>query len=90
MVCYMIPFLEYNKTLVSLCGGDLVYLRAVRDHNPEPGVEPIPGELTFKSGSILYVDNTAHAGRVGVWHAWLLDAYGNPTSTHGILPFKTR
>jgi len=73
-----------------LCGGDLIYLRAVRDHIIEPGVEASPGELAFKSGNILYVDNTAHAGRVGVWHAWLLDVYGNPTTTHGTLPYKTR
>jgi hypothetical protein len=84
------PRTEYNKTLVSLCGGDLIYLRALRDHNTELGAEVMPGELTFKAGSILYVDNTAHAGRVGVWHAWLLDVYGNPTTTHGILPNKMR
>lgn len=76
--------------MASLSGGDLIYLRALRDHNAEPGAEVVQRELTFKAGSILYVDNTAHAGRAGVWHAWLLDAYGNPTATQGILPNKIR
>jgi hypothetical protein len=73
---------------MSVRGGDLLYLRAVKDSGNETETAASSGELIYKRHNILLVDNTAYSGRVGVWHAWLLDTYGNPTSTHGIIPKK--
>jgi len=83
--------LEYNSTLISKRGGDSLYMRAMADYSADAS-SPLPaqGELSFARGDVLFVDSTIHAGRVGVWHAWQLDAYGNCTGKHGILPSIAR
>ena len=81
---------EYNSTLISKRGGDSFYMRAVSDYTADATGPLSPGELSFTRGDVLFVDSTVHAGRVGVWHAWMLDAYGNCTGTHGILPGMAR
>ena len=61
-------------------------MRATSDYTADAGSPLPPGELGFSRGDILFVDSTVHAGRIGVWHAWQLDPYGNCTGKHGILP----
>jgi len=61
-------------------------MRAMSDYIPDASSPLSQGELSFTRGDVLFVDSTVHAGRVGVWHAWKLDAYGNCTGTHGTLP----
>jgi len=65
-------------------------MRAVSDRCADTSSPLPPGELSFARGDILFVDSTVHSGRVGVWHAWKLDANGNCTGTHGILPSRAR
>ena len=65
-------------------------MRAVSDYTADAGSQLPSGELTFSRGDVLFVDSTVHNGRVGVWHAWQLDTYGNCTGTHGILPSIAR
>ena len=82
---------EYNSTLISKRGGDSLYVRALSDFSTDASSSPLPaGELSFARGDILFVDSTVHAGRIGVWHAWRLDVYGNCTGTHGIMPSIAR
>jgi len=61
-------------------------MRAVSDFTADAGSPLSPAELSYARGDILFVDSTVHAGRLGIWHAWRLDAYGNCTEAHGILP----
>jgi len=65
-------------------------MRALTDYTADTTSPLSPGELSFSKGDVLFVDSTVHAGRVGVWHVWQLDAYGNCTGTHGILPSMAR
>jgi len=65
-------------------------MRALSDYAADTSSSLPAGELSYARGDILFIDSTVHAGCVGVWHAWQLDAYGNCTGTHGILPSITR
>jgi len=65
-------------------------MRALSDYSADASSVLPAGQLSYARGDILFVDSTVHAGRVGVWHAWQLDAYGNCTGTHGILPSISR
>jgi len=65
-------------------------MRAVSDFSADAGSPSSPAELSYARGDILFVDSTVHDGRIGIWHAWRLDAYGNCTAAHGILPSIAR
>ncbi len=50
-------------------GGDRLYIRALKDRPAPAGSD----EMTFHTGNILLVDNTAFNDQAGLWRAWLLD-----------------
>ena len=90
IICFFL-ILEYNSTLISKRGGDSFYMRALSDFSADAGGSPVSqAELSYARGDILFVDSTVHGGRVGIWHAWQLDAYGNCTGARGILPSIAR
>ena len=48
-------------------------------------------ELSFKRGDILYVTDTLHQGKLGVWKAWLVNDNDEQQKTeHGTIPSKTK
>jgi len=65
-------------------------MRALSDFSADASGPLSLAELSYARGDILFVDSTVHDGCVGMWHAWQLDAYGNCTGTHGILPSIAR
>jgi len=66
-------------------------MRALSDFSADASGSPLsPPELSYARGDVLFVDSTVHGSRIGVWHAWQLDSYGNCTGAHGILPSIAR
>ena len=60
--------------------GDSFYVRAMFDRQAE-----CEGELSFKQGDILFVENTVCNGDIGLWKAWLVDDNGNKLMSGSVL-----
>jgi len=66
--------------------GDSFYVRSLFDRTSHS-----KDELSFKRGDILYVTDTLHQGKLGVWKAWLVNDNDEQQKTeHGTIPSKTK